>query len=148
MNQKKIKNGRNPNLISKIKYYLLFPIALISVLLVILINLYQNLIELGYPIEDDQHEFDIVFILLNPNFILIFIIVVSSYLITLISIAVVLSLNDYKNYCKKRGAQIYQNHNLSFDKIFESEIRKNIIDTILYKKGKIGTIFNILSNSL
>ena len=135
MNQQKIKNGRNPNLISKIKYYLLFPIALISVLLVILINLYQNLIELGYPIEDDQHEFDIVFILLNPNFILILIIVVSSYLITLISIAVVLSLNDYKNYCKKRGAQIYQNHNLSFDEIFESEIRKNIIDTILKEPG-------------
>jgi len=125
----------NPNLISKIKYFLLFPITLISVLLVILINLYQNLIELGYPIEDDQHEFDIVFVLLNPNFILILIIVVSSSLIFIVSIAAVLSLNDYKYYCKKRRAQIYQNHNLSFDEIFESEIRKKIIDTILKEPG-------------
>lgn len=135
MDQKKIKNGRNPNLISKIKYSLLIPITLLSALLVILINLYQTLIELGYPIEDDQHEFDIVFVLLNPNFILILIIILSSYVIFLISIAIVLSLNDYKYYCKKRGAHIHQNHTLSFDEIFESEIRKKIIDTILKEPG-------------
>jgi len=135
MNQKKIKNGRNPYLNSKIKYSLLFLITFISVLLVILINLHQTLVELGYPIEDDQHEFDIVFVLLNPNYILILIIVVSSYLISLISIAVVLSINDYKYYCKKRATQIYQNHNLSFDEIFKSEIRKKIIDAILKEPG-------------
>ena len=135
MNQKKKINGCNPNLISKIKYSLLFPITLISVFLVILINLSQNLIDLGYPIVDDQHEFDIIFLLLNPNFILILIIILSSYLIYIVSIDTILSLNDYKYYCKKRRAQIYQNHNLSFDEIFESEIRKKIIDTILKEPG-------------
>ena len=135
MNQKKKINGCNPNLISKIKYSLLFPITLISVFLVILINLSQNLIDLGYPIVDDQHEFDIIFLLLNPNFILILIIILSSYLIYIVSIDTILSLNDYKYYCKKKRAQIYQNHNLSFDEIFESETRKKIIDTILKEPG-------------
>ena len=135
MNQKKKINGCNPNLNSKIKYSLLFPITLISVFLVILINLRQNLIDLGYPIVDDQHEFDIIFLLLNPNFILILIIILSSYLIYIVSIDTILSLNDYKYYCKKRRAQIYHNHNLSFDEIFESEIRKKIIDTILKEPG-------------
>ena len=135
MNQKKKINECNPNLISKIKYSLLFPITFISVFLVILINLRQNLIDLGYPIVDDQHEFDIIFLLLNPNLILILIIILSSYLIYIASIDAVLSLNDYKYYCKKKSAQIYQNHNLSFDEIFESEIRKKIIDTILKEPG-------------
>ena len=48
---------------------------------------------------------------------------------------IVLSLNDYKYYCKKRRAQIYQSHTLSFDEIFESKIRKNLIDTILKEPG-------------
>ena len=135
MYKKDVKNGRNHNLISKIKYFLLFPIAVISIFLVFLIIFFENLIELGYAIENDQHEFDLFFILLNPNFILILIIVVSSYLIFLISIGIVLSLNDYKYYCKKRGAQIYQNYTLSFDEIFESKIRKNLIDTILKEPG-------------
>ena len=135
MNQKEIKNGHSPNLISNIKYSLLFPISLLSVFLVLLINLYQKLIELGPPIEDDPHEFDIIFILLNPNFILMLIIVVSSYLIYIVSITAVLSLKDYKYYCMKRRAQIYQNHNLSFDDIFASEIRKRIINTILKEPG-------------
>jgi predicted transcriptional regulator len=135
MDQKKAENGLNSNLVSKIKYAFLFPIVLIFSLLVLLINLYQFLIELGYPIEDDQHEFDIIFVLMNPRNVLILIILVSSYLIFIISIAVVLSLNDYKYYCRKKKAQTYQNHNLSFEEIFESETRKKIIDTILKEPG-------------
>ncbi|MFX0140779.1 MAG: winged helix-turn-helix transcriptional regulator [Candidatus Hodarchaeota archaeon] len=135
MLQKNAINGHNRNLLTKIKYSLLFPIVLISIVLAILLNLYQLIVELGYPIVDDQHEFDIIFILLDPTNLLILIIGISSYLILLVSIAALITLNDYKFYCERKRFQNFQKNNLSFDEIFKSKIRKEIIGAILKEPG-------------
>lgn len=136
MNQtNKTHEGKHFFLYSKIKLILFILITLTSGILVILIILHQYLIVVGYPINDDPHEIDILSLLLNPKFILILIIILSSCLISIVSIVIILSLNDYKYYCRKKRAQIYQNHNLSFDEIFESEIRKKIIEAILKQPG-------------
>ncbi len=65
----------------------------------------------------------------------LFIPFISILILFLISILIVITFKEYKNYFKQKNLQIKSSHNLSFNDIFENENRKKIIDKILLEPG-------------
>ena len=107
----------------KISFYFILGFLLFLVIVLSFENfqLYKS-IENTYGIEDNTIKW-------------VFIAFISILILGLISVFLLLTINEYKMYFKKKDFSIIGSHILSYDDIFENENRKKIIAMILQEPG-------------